>query len=298
MWKKVRHWAGRADYMHTSLLTWCHFRRWLKRLVPLHQEPFEQVVAIWLANQLKTCAPPTLVTYARQLNHQATLQGLPPVLNSPPVHHILQAAFNMVYNLHPMQQWQAAPLHPQDLQTLDTSSAQAWLKALFTLAALIAARLKDLLGPMSLIEVPAQPATATPEAEPEAPAALLKIYNHKVSGMGRRAPPLILPVPPHPVLDFLRKRARPHPTLFFPECTSTQEALRLVRQHIPHPCNPIHCYSARNAGIAFLGRHLPDSTVQQTVGHANIRTTRAYLRNTLTFSQRRAVSMVTRLHRP
>ena len=308
VWQRVRHWAGVATYMHQSRLTWLRFRTWLRRLVSLHHFPLEECVAIWLANQLTTCIPPTLLTYARQLHFQSTLQGLPPLLKAPAIHHVIQSAYNMVYAQAPMETWQAAALHPEDLRTLETSAAPVWLKNLFALADLIASRLKDLLGPMSLIDVPAHtllppheelanPALANAPAVHGAPAALLKIYHHKTSGRGRKAPPLVLPVPPHPVLEFLRRRARPHPTLFFPECPSTAAALRLARQHIPNPHRPIHSYSARIAGMQRLGSHLPDSAVQRTVGHSNLRTTQHYLRNSLTWSQRRSVSMVSRIPR-
>ena len=194
------------------------------------------------------------------------------------------AAFNRQYHHMPMQQAQASPMHPDDMDSLKASAAPYWLKMLVELATLVAARFADLLGPLMITNVDA--------------AAILTVFNHKTSGRGRKAPPLQLPVPEHPaVLCFLRARAKPYPTRFFPECVSTRMIKDLVRKYVPHPKRPFSCYSARNAGIEHLGNHLPVSLVKETVGHQNLNTTKRYLRNSVTWSQRRSVSMIARMPR-
>jgi len=265
--------------MEQSYRTWVRLLKFLQREPSLHPHPLDFSVAVWLSTLMNTCAPPSLVTYARQLQHQATLQGFERLLRSPYIHHILQAAYHYAYQHTPMQQDQAQPLHPQDLLTLvQDPLAPVWLKALYQLAVLIASRVPDLLGPMLLRLVPAEalkewlPTAVTPYS---GPGAILTIYHHKTSGRGRRAPPLQIPVPPHPIITFLQRRASPTPTRFFPECPSAQFALRLLRRHVPHPHRPLRSYSARIAGMQALGHSLPDATVQQLVGHRRLQTTRS-----------------------
>jgi len=307
-WHRVLQWSGVHSTMQNSARQWTRFCTWCHHTPQVHSLPLSMGVAVWLTTLMHSCTPPSLRTYTRQINFQASILGFKPILNTPPIIHTLQALYNYHYQHHPMQASQAPDLRPQDLEALLAHpDTEDWMKILWNLSDLTAARIHDLLGPLSLQDAPTAGMSGShtgmhpnPEVTvvmggsttPFQPA-ILTIYHHKTSGRGLKQPPLKIPLPPHPVVDALRQRLTHHPTLAFPECRSSRHALLRFKQLVPQA--RVHLYSARNAALKRFGTQLPDHEVQRLAGHKSLATTRNYLRNTLTHTQQQSVNLVSSL---
>ena len=232
-----------------------------------HHAPLTLAVAAWAACAGQRLLPQSLETYLRHVAHQAHLRGLRLSLKDPLIKAVLQA-WHLIKGGHP--RWQAPPMTRLQLLQLLRSPAPLWAKIFWALSFYTAARPSDLLTPAHILPVP--------------PHLLLSFPYHKTSHGGLAQSPLRILIPPHlqPLVQQLQTQPSPtYPslTLLFPQCPSTESALKILKAHTT---GPIAMYSGRVAATHRISATHPHSPLQQLLHHQRPATTLRYTRNAIT----------------